>query len=130
MKNIFELPQVKYMVAVPNQKTSEIEEVEKTVTNLQLFKLQRTNIAHSKFVLCLNPGESKELEEIMDEAIQYVKMCVVDATIRNEIANDSFACLSIFQSEEVQNNIADFLNLLSAQLGVKQAEEEPSPKNK
>ena len=119
MRNIFELPNLKYMSAVPDPKTSEMIETEKEVNNLQIFKLQRTNLAHSKFAFGLNRNGDMDMDAIMDDA----KLCIVDPKLREEISKDAFACLTIFQSEEVQKDIADFFIIISRQMGISGSEE-------
>lgn len=124
MKNIFELPNIKYMAKVPDPKTSEMIETEKEVSNLQIFRLQRTNLAHSKFAFGLNRNGDTDMEAIMDDAVKYAKLCIVDVKLREEISKDAFACLSIFQSEEVQKDITDFFTIISRQMGITKSEEE------
>lgn len=123
MRNIFELPSLKYMSAVPDPKTSEMIETEKEVNNLQIFKLQRTNLAHSKFAFGLNRNGDMDMDAIMDDAVKYAKLCIVDPKLREEISKDAFACLTIFQSEEVQKDIADFFIIISRQMGISGSEE-------
>ena len=124
MKNIFELPNIKYMAEVPDPKTSEMIETEKEVSNLQIFRLQRTNLAHSKFAFGLNRNGDTDMEAIMDDAVKYAKLCIVDVKLREEISKDAFACLTIFQSEEVQKDITDFFTIISRQMGITKSEEE------
>lgn len=117
MKNIFEIPSIKYMALVPDA-NSEMVEVEKEVQGLKLFKLHRTNIAHSKFAFNLNRSAGSENDAVIDDAIQYAKICIVDNKLREEISKDPFACLVIFQSEEVQKDLMDFFSLISTQMGI------------
>lgn len=112
------------MAEVPDPKTSEMIETEKEVSNLQIFRLQRTNLAHSKFAFGLNRNGDTDMEAIMDDAVKYAKLCIVDVKLREEIAKDAFACLAIFQSEEVQKDITDFFTIISRQMGITKSEEE------
>lgn len=122
MKNSFTIASLKYVVAVTNPKTAEIEEVEKEAQNLELFKLHRTNISHSKFAFNLSSRGNEDLQAIMEDAVKYVKLCVVDPKLRDEISNDAFACVSLFRSDEVQNDLNDFFTLISLHMGIQKEE--------
>ena len=52
------------------------------------------------------------------------KLKLVDVKLREEISKDAFACLAIFQSEEVQKDITDFFTIISRQMGITKSEEE------
>lgn len=89
-----------YLIEVPKEET------------ITLWKLQRTNKAHSKFILHLMRAQEGLSEiDIDDLAVEFVSIAVKDDNLRKELEKDLFACMTIFTSDEVKEDINRFFAL-------------------
>lgn len=81
-----------------------MEESKKPNQNIKLYKLQRRNMVHSKLaMLVLN----STLDDI-DLSQEFVRCCVVDESVKNDILGDAFACVEIFNKDEVIDDFKRF----------------------
>lgn len=74
---------------------------------VEIYKLQRTVMAHSRLGMKLLRGAGTG-DDYDNFVVEFVRTMVVDSRIREEISKDLFACVDLFQHEDVQKNISDF----------------------
>lgn len=79
-------------------------EVKKENQDIQLFKLQRRNMAHSRLAMKVMMGGSDEI----DLAMEYIDCCVVDEKVKEELKKDALASFEIFTSKEVSEDFRRF----------------------
>lgn len=82
-------------------------EIETSAT-VNVCRLSRTSVEHTKFGLSLIQA-GRDLEETANFACRFVKMTIDDEKIVKDLQNDMMACISLFSSEEVQEDINRFL---------------------
>lgn len=74
---------------------------------VQLHKLQRRNIAHSKLALRVL-DKSISGEDEIDIALSFVDLCVVDKTIRENLKADALAAFELYYTDDVQEDFKGF----------------------
>lgn len=82
-------------------------EIETSAT-VNVCRLSRTSVEHTKFGLSLIQAD-RDLEETANFACRFVKMTIDDEKIVKDLQNDMMACISLFSSKEVQEDINRFL---------------------
>ena len=82
-------------------------EIETSAT-VNVCRLSRTSVEHTKFGLSLIQAD-RDLEETANLACRFVKMTIDDEKIVKDLQNDMMACISLFSSKEVQEDINRFL---------------------
>lgn len=85
--------------------------VEKEVSeDIEIGMLARTSAAHTKFASELLQSGGGDAEHQGQIAVKFASMMIVDDKKRDAITKDQMACLDIFWSEPVQNDIERFLS--------------------
>lgn len=75
---------------------------------VELMKLQRTNLIHSKLAMKLFTLDPSDADATSEIAVEFVKACCVDGEVAKTITKDLFACFSIYMTKEVREDINDF----------------------
>jgi hypothetical protein len=81
-----------------------LKEVKKSNQKIQFYKLQRRNMAHSRFATKVLEGTT----DPMDMALNFVDICLVDESIKTDLMGDALACLEIYRSEIVGEDFRRF----------------------
>lgn len=113
-KYTYSIP-VSYYIQQPNL-NGDIEEVEKTET-IEVLKLQRTNKKHAEFILKLmeysqDDNIASKLHEISTDFVS----CAVTSPCKNDLLKDIFACVSIWNNEDVEKDIERFFTNLGKKM--------------
>ena len=82
-------------------------EIETSAT-VNVCRLSRTSVEHTKFGLSLIQAR-RDLDETADLACRFVKMTIDDEKVLKDLQNDMMACISLFSSKEVQEDLDRFL---------------------
>lgn len=82
-------------------------EIETSAT-VNVCRLSRTSVEHTKFGLSLIQA-GRDLDETADLACRFVKMTIDDEKVIKDLQNDMMACISLFSSKEVQEDLNRFL---------------------
>ena len=83
-------------------------EIETSAT-VNVCRLSRTSVEHTKFGLSLIQA-GRDLDETADLACRFVKMTIDDEKVVKDLQNDLVACISLFNNEDVQEDINRFLS--------------------
>lgn len=83
-------------------------EIETSAT-VNVCRLSRTSVEHTKFGLSLIQA-GPDLDETADLACRFVKMTIDDEKVVKDLQNDLVACISLFNNEDVQEDINRFLS--------------------
>lgn len=94
-----------YMALRPN-KNGIMEETE-IKTDVELSKLMRTSKTHTQFGMMLM-RDKDDILKILDLGVEFIKIACFNDKIREELIQDSIACLNILMSKEVQEDIERF----------------------
>lgn len=80
-----------------------------TTATVNVCRLSRTSIEHTKFGLSLIRA-GHDLVDTADLACRFVKMTIDDEKVVKDLQNDMMACISLFSSKEVQEDVDRFLS--------------------
>lgn len=92
-----------YHVVDINEKGLMVE-LKKPNQVIKLYKLARRNMAHSKMAMLVLNSNVDEIEL----AQEFVRCCVVDEAIKQDILGDAFACVEIFNTPSVLDDFKRF----------------------
>lgn len=82
-------------------------EIETSAT-VNVCRLSRTSVEHTKFGLSIIQA-GRDLDQTADLACRFVKMAIDDEKVVRDLQNDLMACISLYSSKEVQEDINRFL---------------------
>ena len=107
-----------------------IEEVLKD-EDIAVGMLARTSIEHTRFgTRLMQDGGTTDSEVLTDLAKKFVQLMVVDEKVQADLLNDAMACIDIYLSEPVQQDIERFLSSWGSVRRMINAEShEPTPTN-
>lgn len=79
-------------------------EIKKPNQIIELYHLKRRNIAHSQLAMKVLAGNT----ETMTLATEFIKCCVVDEKLAEELVGDALACVEIYNNAAVLEDFERF----------------------
>ena len=114
----FKVSNFTFVEKLPDKKGI-FEEIEVT-EDVELRHAERTRLEDSIFITSLLDTTT---ERKINDAIKYVNIFVVDKTLAKRISSDGIACLSLFSSEQVQEDLINFINRAGKTLNMQMPEQ-------
>lgn len=117
----FKVSSFTFVEKLPDKKGI-FEEVEVT-EDVELRHAERTRLEDSIFITSLLDNSDTTAERKINDAIKYVNIFVVDKTLAKRISSDGIACLSLFSSDQVQEDLVNFINRAGRTLNMQMPEQ-------
>lgn len=117
----FKISSFTFVEKLPDKKGT-FNEVEVT-EDVEIRHAERTKLEDSIFITSLLDNADSTTERKINDAIKYVNIFVVDKTLAKRISSDGIACLSLFSSEQVQEDLINFINRAGKTLNMQMPEQ-------
>lgn len=117
----FKVSNFTFVEKLPDKKGI-FEEIEVT-EDVELRHAERTRLEDSIFITSLLDNSDTTAERKINDAIKYVNIFVIDKTLAKRISSDGIACLSLFTSDQVQEDLVNFINRAGRTLNMQMPEQ-------